>query len=697
MSTMTEGSTVHRAWYALCVFLALPGTVRAQQGGPYADAIKAYRAFVQQQMTIDGIPGLSVGFAEGDFQWAEGFGYADVENRTPATPHTSYRLASNTKSMTAVAILQLADEGRVELDAEVQRYVPYFPRKPWPVTVRQLLGHLGGISHYRNYQREGHIKEHKDTREAIAIFADFDLVAEPGTRYHYSSYGYNLLGAVIEGAAKQRYGDYLYLHLWQPLGMGDTRMDDPDELIANRARGYRMVDGQLRNSEFVDISSRFAAGGTRSTVLDMLKYARGLDSGRLLSAKSLEAMYMPMTTRDGRSTDYGMGWVVRPFNGHFCVYHTGGQPETRTLLFRLPRLDFALALAYNFEGADLFVYADRLLQLVLEERRIRIYAGAAPHQAICSALTDVFDYGFAYFERYGRPMSSDSAALTQAFAYLNRWACVDSLRKDYKAARQRLQDGRHPLADGAFVLVGSHMAHVLAAHFGSKALERYHKDGPLPFVADYVRTQKARGDFCALSPELEQLVQTWAKDWTKTWTPSVRQMVFAPFADMQHIEALRAQFGGATVYPDFVRELGTLTQAYVFRREDASALRTAQLDVALYPEAPQAWLVKCLADLCAGQNARAKEDLRRARDKDADRDVVTPSALSELAARLVEAGCQTQAVALLELAIAEMPREPALYAAMADIHLHRARTWLQQAIEVDPTYEAARGKLSRLP
>lgn len=603
---------MRRACYTLSLFLALLGTVRAQQGGPYADAIKSYRAFVQQQMTIDGIPGLSVGFAKGDFQWAEGFGYGDVENRTPATPHTSYRQASDT--MTAVAILQLAEKGRVELDAEVQRYVPYLPRKPWPVTVRQLLGHLGGISHYRNYQREGHIKEHKDTREAIAIFADFDLVAEPGTRYHYSSYGYNLLGAVIEGAAKQRYGDYLSLHLWQPLGMGDTRMDDPDELIANRARGYRMVDGQLRNSEFVDISSRFAAGGTRSSVLDMLKYARGPDSGRVLSAKSLKAMYTPMATRDGRSTDYGMGWVVRPFNGHFCVYHTGGQPETRTLLFRLPRLDFALALAYNFEGADLFAYADRLLQLVLEERRIGLYAGAAPHQAISSALRDVFDYGLAYFERYGRPMSSDLAALAQAFPYLNRWACVDSLRKDCKAARWRLQDRRHPLADEAFVVVGSHMAHVPAAHFGNKALERYHKEGPLPFVADYVRAQKARGDFCALSPELEQLVERWAKDWTRTWTPSVRQTVFAPFADMQHIDGLRARFAGVTVYPDFVRELGSLTQAYVFRQEDAPALRIAELAVDLYPEAARAWMVKCLADLWAGQSARAKEDLRKARD-----------------------------------------------------------------------------------
>jgi CubicO group peptidase (beta-lactamase class C family) len=292
----------------LTVFItALP--ISAQQ---YEKQIKAIEDFVVKQMKVDKIPGLSIGFYKNDFIWAKGFGYADLENKTPASARSAYRLASNTKSMTAVAILQLVEQGKVDLDAEVQTYVPYFPRKRWPVTVRQLLGHLGGISHYRNHVVESHIKEHKDTRDALAIFADFDLVAEPGTKYNYSSYGYNLLGAVVEGAARQPYGDYLRENLWEPLGMDDTHMDDPGEILPNRVRGYRLIDGEVKNSEYVDISSRFAAGGTRSTVIDLLKYARGLNTTKVLSRESIDLMHTPMTKKDGRYIIYGMGWRIAP-------------------------------------------------------------------------------------------------------------------------------------------------------------------------------------------------------------------------------------------------------------------------------------------------------------------------------------------------------------------------------------------------
>ena len=164
-------------------YFALP--LFSQQTGEFTEKIKIFEAFVKQQMEIDQIPGLSIGFIKDDFMWTRGFGYADLENKVPATAKSGYRLASNTKSMTTVAVLQLAEKGKIDLDAEVQTYVPYFPRKRWPVTVRQLLGHLGGISHYKNYDLEGHIKEHKDTKDALDIFADFELIAEPGTKYHY--------------------------------------------------------------------------------------------------------------------------------------------------------------------------------------------------------------------------------------------------------------------------------------------------------------------------------------------------------------------------------------------------------------------------------------------------------------------------------------------------------------------------------
>jgi CubicO group peptidase (beta-lactamase class C family) len=186
------------------------------------------------------------------------------------------------------------------------------------------------------------------------MFAGYDLVAEPGTRYSYSSYGYNLLGAAIEGASRMSYGEYMQQYVWRPAGMTDTRMDDPEELIDRRVRGYRFVDGRLRNSEFIDVSSRFAAGGTRGTVVDLLRFIRALNGGVLLSDRLRQLMYTPARTRAGEEVPYAMGWQIPPFvDRGAMIVNDGGQQETRTNVLSDPASGFAWALAMNVE-ADIY-------------------------------------------------------------------------------------------------------------------------------------------------------------------------------------------------------------------------------------------------------------------------------------------------------------------------------------------------------
>ncbi len=347
---------------------------QAQTNDKYADKLRAFEQFVRQQMEKNKTPGMTIGFIKDDYVWVKGFGYADLENKTPAKAESAYRLASVQKSMTAVAVLQLAEQGKINLDAEIQTYVPYFPKKKYPITVRQLLYHLGGIPHYVNRDLEQHIKEHKTTREAIAIFENFDLVAEPGTKFSYSSYGYNLLGAIIESASKQPYADYMRERIWQPLGMNDTRMDDPLALIANRVSGYQIINNELKNSEFINISSRFAAGGTRGTVVDLLKFMKGLNDGKLLSSKNIDLMYSPMKTRDGnisgfpKTAGYAMGWNLAPQKSGLVIIKDGGQQETRTFILNFPAKKFALAVAQNLEKDDDGAIIFRLYELVLDEK-----------------------------------------------------------------------------------------------------------------------------------------------------------------------------------------------------------------------------------------------------------------------------------------------------------------------------------------
>jgi CubicO group peptidase (beta-lactamase class C family) len=340
----------------------------------FADKLPAFEDFVREQMAKNKVPGLTIGFIKDDYMWVKGFGYADLENKVPAKAESAYRFASVQKSMTAAAILQLVEQGKINLDTEIQTYVPYFPKKKYPITVRQLLYHLGGIPHYVNRDVEQHIKEHKTTKESIAIFENLNLVAEPGTQFNYSSYGYNLLGAAIEGASKQSYVDYMREHIWQPLGMNDTRMDDPSDLIANRVRGYQLVNGEVKNSEFIDVSSRFAAGGTRGTVVDLLNFMRGLNDGKLLSQGSIDSMYTAGKTRDGKvsgfpkTAGYAMGWNVVPQKSGLVIINDGGQQETRTFILNFPAKRFALAVAQNLERDDDGAIIFRLYELVLNEK-----------------------------------------------------------------------------------------------------------------------------------------------------------------------------------------------------------------------------------------------------------------------------------------------------------------------------------------
>jgi CubicO group peptidase (beta-lactamase class C family) len=358
----------------LVVFLSATNAAAQTNQKVTTEQLEGYAKRVEAALKEQKIPSATVGFIKDDFVWVRAFGFSDLENEVPTREDSAYRYASVQKSMTAVAVLQLVEKGLIDLDAEVQRYVPSYPRKKYPITIRQLLGHLSGIPHYVNRDVEQHFKDHKDTMQAIAVFAKFELVAEPGTKFIYSSYGYNLLGAAIESASGESYSRYMEEHVWKPAGMTSTRMDDPLELIPHRVRGYQLKDGALKNSEFIDVSSRFAAGGTRGTVPDLLKFMDALNHGKLLSPQSLRLMYTPMHTRDGKvsgfpnTAGYGMGWNVMHRKVGDVYTNDGGQQETRTFILNLPEKHFVMALAINLEADVYDEILFPLFELVMHEK-----------------------------------------------------------------------------------------------------------------------------------------------------------------------------------------------------------------------------------------------------------------------------------------------------------------------------------------
>lgn len=350
----------------LLLAAALPvACQQAREGRPSFPEEELHRR-VRRAMERARIPGLTVALAADSGRvWSYGYGVADVENAVPATPQTVYRLGSISKPITAVAVLQLAERGRLDLDAPVQTYVPEFPQKPWPITSRQLLGHLGGIRHYKSLEEINSTRHYEDLLAPLAIFQDDPLVAEPGTKFSYTTYGYVLLGAVVEKASGMPFLDFLRENIFEPAGMERIQADSVHAIIPHRARGYRISKaGQLENCDLADTSNKIPGGGLSSTAGDLVRFALAVRDGKLLKPATVEAMFTRQRLKDGSRTNYGLGWNLLQAKGVEYVLHGGGQQGVATVLAMERHRPRVVAVMSNLEGAPVGELAMEILDLI---------------------------------------------------------------------------------------------------------------------------------------------------------------------------------------------------------------------------------------------------------------------------------------------------------------------------------------------
>ena len=326
----------------------------APTGTRYDAAIVTARDSLEALMDSEQIPGLTAAvLVDGQIIWSEGFGWADVENRIPVTPLTKMRIGSVSKSMTSAALGVLIEEGRLDLDAPVQQYVPSFPEKRYPITTRQAAGHIAGIRHYRGDEFLN--SKHYDSVEAgLAIFADDSLQFEPGTDYAYSSYGWNLVSAVVEGASSERFLPFMRRHVFRPLGLRHTVADHTDSLITYRTRFYSITDdGTLINAPYVDNSYKWAGGGFLATAEDVARFGHAMMGDGFLDPSTRETLFTSLRTRDGERTGYGLGWSVGTDDaGRRTIGHSGGSVGGTTQLITYPEHGVVVALIANRGGVD---------------------------------------------------------------------------------------------------------------------------------------------------------------------------------------------------------------------------------------------------------------------------------------------------------------------------------------------------------
>lgn len=309
-----------------------------------------------------GSPGLAVSVAhEGRLVWSKGYGVADIEQRVAVNPATTkFRVGSVVKPMTALALITLVERGSIDLDADMRHYVPTFPEKEHVFSVRQLAGHLAGIRHYAGDEAYAR-KHYASVRASLDIFQSDPLIGLPGAQWRYSSYGYNLLSAVIEQAAGKPFLDVMAETVFVPLGMTATVPDRLQDIVPDRGRYYFRRDGELYNEPEVDNSYKWASGGFLSTTDDLARFGLAHLDDKLVSPAMRRLLWTEQKTTAGDATGYGIGWrIVHDAEGNDWIGHGGGSIGGTSQLWLLPEHDLVIAMASNLTELD---YADLLPRL----------------------------------------------------------------------------------------------------------------------------------------------------------------------------------------------------------------------------------------------------------------------------------------------------------------------------------------------
>ncbi len=356
----------------LALLLACASPVSSQQNSLATEKRAEIEKAVSSFMSANSVPGIGVAVVlEGEPAWSAGFGMSDLEDSAPATSSTLFRLGSISKPITAVAVLQLWERGKLDLDAPVQKYCPAFPQKEWPITTRELLGHLGGIRHY-NPDGKGDIPEDSarhfaSMEESLQIFAADPLVAKPGTKFNYSTYGYTLLGCVLEGATSQKYVDFVRENVFKPARMEHTQADDFFAVIPHRARWYHKDKaGVVRNAGVLDSSYKIPGGGLISSADDMAQFEAAILADKLLKRTTRDLMWTILKPTEGKPSHYALGWFVAEKFGLRTAGHTGGQQGTDTAFLIAPDRRAGVVVLANMDNVNTNLLADEVLKIALD-------------------------------------------------------------------------------------------------------------------------------------------------------------------------------------------------------------------------------------------------------------------------------------------------------------------------------------------
>jgi serine beta-lactamase-like protein LACTB, mitochondrial len=346
----------------------------------WADAVEQARQVVREGLAEQNLPGLSVAVGVGgEIAWAEGFGWADLERWVPVEPETKFRIGTASTALTSAAAGLLLEKGRLSLDEQIRTYVPEIPEKQWPVTLRQVMGHVAGVANDGGDEGPLFSKQCERPVDALQFLSGYEreLLFEPGTQYRYSSYGWILVSAAVEAAADEPFLAFMQKQIFEPLGMNDTRADSATEPISNRVTPYFprfAADPRYGLHLMREIDHSCYAGSSvfLSTPSDLVRFAMAIDSGRLLQPVTVQLLQTSQRLASGQETGYGLGWdleTIAPSGEPTRVVgHDGESLGGMVASFMtLPEHGIVVSVMSNISYADTSTLALKVAQAFAEQ------------------------------------------------------------------------------------------------------------------------------------------------------------------------------------------------------------------------------------------------------------------------------------------------------------------------------------------
>lgn len=318
-------------------------------------------------------PGCAVLIAKnGEIVLEKGYGTANIELNVPMQAGMVFRIGSITKQFTAVAILQLVEQGKIALTDSVQQFIRDFHFKGKTITIEHLLTHTSGIKGYEEIDAKlpNPMRIDFSPKMVIDSIDRLSLEFEPGTRYNYSNSNYFILGYIIEQVSGRSYPDYLRENLFKPAGLSSTYYESHTAIIPNRASGYSFGEGKYRNTDFISMSLVYGAGALRSTVADLYKWHKALYEGKLLKKDTFLKAIQSYKLADGKSIEYGYGFFNKSEYGINSIGHGGAIDGFRALEMYYPEKDVFIALLCNSDRENIERLYQALAAIVLDIKTI---------------------------------------------------------------------------------------------------------------------------------------------------------------------------------------------------------------------------------------------------------------------------------------------------------------------------------------